>query len=54
MAACRPAIFAWCKTTKFDPALQKAAAKRLAKELNFAAAEIMAMSYSDMVWWLTD
>ena len=54
MPACRPAIFAWCKTTSFDPALQKLAAKRLAAELNFSAEEIMTMSYSDMVWWLTD
>jgi hypothetical protein len=54
MAACRRVIFVWCKTTSFDPRLQKAAAKRLAKELNFAATEIMTMSYSDMVWWLTD
>jgi hypothetical protein len=30
------------------------AAKRLASELNFSAAEIMAMSFADMVWWLTD
>lgn len=29
-------------------------AKRLASELNFSAAEIMAMSFSEMVWWLTD
>ncbi|WP_264759956.1 hypothetical protein [Pseudomonas quasicaspiana] len=38
----------------FDPKLQKLAAKRLAKELNFSADEIMSMSFSDMVWWLTD
>jgi hypothetical protein len=54
MAACKVAIFAWCRTTNFDPARQKAAAKRLAKELNFSASEIMTMSYSDMVWWLTE
>jgi hypothetical protein len=34
--------------------VQRAAARRLAKELNFSAAEIMTMSFSDMVWWLTD
>jgi hypothetical protein len=34
--------------------VQRAAAKRLARELNFSAAEIMTMSFSDMVWWLTD
>ncbi|NIF16140.1 hypothetical protein F3J43_03845 [Pantoea sp. Cy-639] len=51
---CRPAIFAWCRTTSFDPARQKAAARRLAKELNFSASEIMTMSYSDMVWWLVE
>ncbi|PPS39424.1 hypothetical protein B0F86_18900 [Pseudomonas syringae] len=52
--ACRRAIFVWCKTTSFDPALQKLAAKRLAKELGFSSAEIMSMSFSDMIWWLTD
>jgi hypothetical protein len=54
MAACKAAIFAWCRTTNFDPARQKAAARRLAKELNFSASEIMAMSFSDMAWWLTE
>jgi hypothetical protein len=34
--------------------MQKQAAKRLAAELNFSAAEIQTMSYADMVWWLTD
>jgi len=34
--------------------LQKAAAKRLAVELKFSAAEIMGMPYSEMVWWLSD
>ncbi|GGU68730.1 hypothetical protein GCM10009504_27410 [Pseudomonas laurentiana] len=44
----------WSKTTNFDPIVQKMVAKRLAKELNFSAAELMTMSFSDMVWWLTD
>jgi hypothetical protein len=34
--------------------LQRLAAKRLAKELGFSSAEIMSMSFSDMIWWLTD
>lgn len=54
MAACRRAIFAWCKTTSFDPSIQKVAARRLARELNFSATEIMTMSFNDMVWWLTE
>lgn len=37
-----------------NPATQKSAAKRLAARLNFSAAEILTMSYADMVWWLTD
>ena len=37
-----------------NPATLKHAAKRLAAELHFSAAEIMTMSYADMVWWLTD
>jgi len=32
----------------------KTLAKRLAVELNFSAAEIMAMPFSEMVWWLTE
>jgi hypothetical protein len=32
----------------------KAAAKRLAAELNFSAEEIMTMPYSDVMWWLSD
>jgi hypothetical protein len=54
MPACRAVIFAWCKKTDFNPSTQKRAAKRLAAELNFSAAEILTMSYADMVWWLTD
>ncbi|HGM5581561.1 TPA: hypothetical protein ACKP22_003266 [Pseudomonas putida] len=38
--------------TSFDPARQKAAARRLAKELNFSASEIMTMPYGEMMWWL--
>jgi hypothetical protein len=48
------ATFAWCRTTRFDPARQKAAARRLAMELNFSASEIMGMSYCDMLWWLAE
>lgn len=51
---CRLAIFAWCKTTSFDPTVQKRLAKRLAAELRFSAAEITDMPYVDMLWWLTD
>jgi hypothetical protein len=29
-------------------------ARRLAKETSFSAAEIKAMPFSEMVWWLTD
>jgi lambda family phage portal protein len=50
----RKAIFAWCKTTSFDPQTQKQLAKRLAAELGFSAAEISVMSWMDIVWWLTD
>jgi hypothetical protein len=32
----------------------KIAAKRLAKETGFSAAEIEAMTFDRMVWWLTD
>jgi hypothetical protein len=32
----------------------KAAAKRLAAETGFSAAEIQSMPFADMVWWLTD
>ncbi|AYG44329.1 hypothetical protein DV532_08455 [Pseudomonas sp. Leaf58] len=52
--AWRPVTTFWCETTSFNPATQKQAAKRLAAELNFSAAEILTMSYADMVWWLTD
>ncbi|AEV64287.1 hypothetical protein [Pseudomonas ogarae] len=38
----------------FNPKVQKQLAKRLATELNFSAAEILAMPFSDMVWWLSD
>lgn len=34
--------------------MQKQLAKRLAAELNFSAAELMTMSFADMVWWLSD
>jgi hypothetical protein len=44
----------WEQTTGFSPTLQKALAKRLAVELNFSAAEIQGLSFSEMVWWLTD
>jgi hypothetical protein len=30
------------------------AAQRLAKETGFSAAEIAAMPFDEMVWWLTD
>jgi len=32
----------------------KTLAKRLAKESGFSAAEIMAMPFNEMVWWLSD
>ena len=38
----------------FDQQVQKKLAKRLAVELHFSADEILSMSFSDMVWWLTD
>jgi hypothetical protein len=38
----------------FNPKVQKQLAKRLAAELNFSAAEILSMPFSDMVWWLSD
>jgi hypothetical protein len=34
--------------------VQKYLAKRLARELNFSAAEIEAMPFDGMAWWLTD
>lgn len=37
-----------------NPDSMKAAAKRLAAELNFSAEEIMTMPYSDVMWWLSD
>ena len=37
-----------------NPAPLKYLARRLAVELNFSAAEILDMPFSDMVWWLTD
>ncbi|HGM4965455.1 TPA: hypothetical protein ACKP0L_003784 [Pseudomonas putida] len=37
-----------------NPDSMKAAAKRLAAELNFSAEEIMAMPYADVAWWLSD
>ena len=48
------AYFRLGQTTGFNPRLQKALAKRLAVELNFSAAEIQGLSFSEMVWWLTD
>ncbi|WP_267130135.1 hypothetical protein [Pseudomonas helleri] len=41
-------------TNNFQPPEMKALAKRLASEFNFSAAEILAMPFSEMVWWLTD
>jgi hypothetical protein len=41
------------KTTCNETSL-KALARRLAKETGFSAAEIKAMPFSEMVWWLTD
>jgi hypothetical protein len=32
----------------------KTQAKREAKETGFSAAEIMAMPFNELVWWLTD
>jgi hypothetical protein len=32
----------------------KTLAKRVAKETGFSAAEIMAMPFNELVWWLTD
>jgi len=32
----------------------KLAAKRLAAETGFSAAEIQAMPFAEMVWWLSD
>lgn len=29
-------------------------AKRMAKETGFSAAEILAMSFNELVWWLSD
>ncbi|MFB6399278.1 hypothetical protein [Pseudomonas putida] len=40
--------------TSFDLVVQKRLAKRLAKELNFSAAEIETMPFDRVVWWLTD
>jgi len=34
--------------------VQKLVAKRLAAELHFSAAEIEAMPFDRMAWWLTD
>lgn len=48
------AIFVWSTKTNCNPATLKYLAKRLAAETSFSAAEIMAMSFSEMVWWLTD
>jgi hypothetical protein len=32
----------------------KMAAKKLAAETGFSAAEIQAMPFNEMIWWLTD
>jgi type II secretory pathway component PulM len=32
----------------------KLAAKRLAEETGFSAAEIQSMPFAEMVWWLSD
>jgi len=42
------------KRTSFNPGTQKVVAKRLAKETGFSAAEIEAMTFDRMLWWLTD
>ncbi|EFQ65112.1 hypothetical protein PFWH6_1188 [Pseudomonas fluorescens WH6] len=34
--------------------MMKMAAKRLAAETGFSAAEILSMPFAEMVWWLTD
>ena len=48
------AIFVWSKKANCNPQTLKQLAKRLAAETSFSAAEIMAMPFSEMVWWLTD
>lgn len=50
----KKAIFVWSAKTNCNPSTLKYLAKRLAVELNFSAAEITDMSFSQMVWWLTD
>ena len=54
IVVCRPPIFVWEQMTGFNPKLQKALAKRLAAEKFSSAAEIQGLSFSEMVWWLTD
>jgi hypothetical protein len=36
------------------PTTQRAAAKRLAQEFHFSAAEIESMPFDRMLWWLMD
>ena len=50
----KKAIFVWSTKTNCNPATLKYLAKRLAVELSFSAAEITDMSFSEIVWWLTD
>ncbi|WP_263294475.1 hypothetical protein [Pseudomonas sp. A-RE-19] len=38
----------------FNAETQRIAAKRLARETGFSAAEIEAMTFDRMLWWLTD
>jgi hypothetical protein len=42
------------KKTTCNEGTLKALAKRLAKETGFSSAEILAMPFNVMVWWLTD
>jgi len=42
------------KRTSFNSETQRLAAKRLAKETGFSAAEIEDMTFDRMLWWLRD
>ena len=54
MCVCSVAIFAWLQRTEFRFHTLRLAARRLAKATGFTLAEIEAMPFYEVVWWLKD
>jgi len=54
MCVCSVAIFVWLQRTEFSFHTLRLAARRLAKVTGFTLAEIEAMPFYEVVWWLKD